>query len=241
MSRIIVISLCLAYTLAFGGDAADLHFIGFSEDGKYLAFEQYGIQDGSGFAYAEIILVNVPENSFAYPAITCLDEDQDMGLDMTCIRAQTQARSKLEALSIVEGNLGEHVISHPLSDLEANPKYVRFYERATVLPGFSGFREYGLTLKELEIPSDNDYLYGFGPPKMLELSINIPGIDEDIVLQKDTKLPKRRSNVLGYRIHDVYIYHYQGQKYIAVFISYTTPGFEGPDLRFMVVTANLDF
>jgi predicted secreted protein len=225
----------------YASDAAQLNFIGFSENGEYLAFEQYGIQDGSGFAYTEIIMVNVPKNSYACPTITCIGDEEHMTLAITRDSVLTKARSKLKMLSIVQGNTGEHVIHHPLSDLEADPKHVRFYEQAGGIQALSGLREYALTLNEIEVSNDNnEYGYGFGPPKMLELIINTPGVDEKVVLQRDTKLPKRRSNVLYYRIQDVYIYHCAGQKYIAVFICYDMPGFEGSDLRFMVVTARLD-
>lgn len=33
---------------AFVGDYAEMNFIGVSQDGKYMAFEEYGTQDGSG-------------------------------------------------------------------------------------------------------------------------------------------------------------------------------------------------
>jgi predicted secreted protein len=224
----------------YAGDAAQLDFIGFSEDGNYLAFEQYGFQDGSGFAYSEIILINVPENSFAYSAVNSYAENEDMTLSSTRDYAMMEARSKLAALLIVDGNTGEHVIHHPTSDIDAEPKYVRFYERSGGVPGLSGFREYALTLNEIEVIL-NDEVYGHGPPKMLELVVSTPGTNDIIVLQRDTNLPKRRSNVLSYRIQDVYMYHYAGNAYIAVFINYEMPGFEGPDMRFMVVTGKLDF
>lgn len=236
-----VSTLSLANNKLYAGDAAHLDFIGFSEDGNYLAFEQYGFHDGSGFPYSEILLIDVPENSFAYSAITYYGEDENMTLQSTRDYAIMEAQSKIEALSIIAGNTGEHVIHHPSSDLEADPKFVRFYERTGGIPGLSGFPEYALTLNEIEVTDDNDGVpYGFGPPKMLELVISTSGTSDIIVLQRDTKLPKRRSYVLSYRIQDVYVYHYAGHKYVAVFINYSMPGFEGPDMRFMVVTGKLD-
>lgn len=239
------IILCLfafsaVFNTLYAGDAAHLYFIGFSEDGKYLAFEQYGFMDGSGFPYSEIITVNVPENSFAYSAITHYAEDENRTLSSTRDNVMFDAQSKIDALGIITGNTGDHVICHPTSDIDAEPRYVHFYERSGGVPGLSGFREYALTLNEIEVIS-NDDVYGHGPPKMLELVVSTPGINDIIVLQRDTNLPKRRSNVLSYRIQDVYIYHYAGNTYIAVFINYAMPGFEGPDMRFMVVTGKLDF
>src|SRR4051812_27449066 len=44
---------------AMAADNALINMIGFSEDGAYFAFEQYGIQDGSGFAFSEIYVVDL--------------------------------------------------------------------------------------------------------------------------------------------------------------------------------------
>src|SRR5215207_8757888 len=58
-------ALCLTPVKIFAGDYANIHFIGFSRDGKYLAFEQYGTADGSGFPYADLYLLDVEKNVFA--------------------------------------------------------------------------------------------------------------------------------------------------------------------------------
>jgi len=237
-----MLALSVVNNALYAGDAAELNFIGFSNNGNYLAFEQYGIQDGSGFAYSEIILIDVPDNSFAYSAITSRAEDEHITLESARDYTMMSALSKLDALSIVTGNTGDHVICHPLSDLEADPRYVRFNERSGGIPGLSGFREYAVTLNEIEVISDEDgYGYEFGPPKMLELSIGTPGTNDIIVLQRDTKPPKRRGHVYSYRICDVYLYHYTEHLYIAVLINYSMLGFEGPDMRFMAITGELDF
>ncbi len=33
--------------------------IGYSEDGNYFAFEQFGIQDGSGFAFSDVFVIDL--------------------------------------------------------------------------------------------------------------------------------------------------------------------------------------
>jgi predicted secreted protein len=59
------------------GDYANLNFVGFSKDGRYLAFEEYGVQDGSGFPYSSYYFVDVAKNSFAAPSINVrLDNEQ---------------------------------------------------------------------------------------------------------------------------------------------------------------------
>src|SRR5688572_13468042 len=66
MKALLLIGVLLSL-LAVGvraGDYAKLNFIGFSKTGKYLAFEEYGVQDGSGFPYSAFYIVNVETNSY---------------------------------------------------------------------------------------------------------------------------------------------------------------------------------
>ena len=57
----------LAASCVFAGDYADLKFIGFSADGRYLAFEESGAWDGAGGDYATTYFVNVAKNTYALP------------------------------------------------------------------------------------------------------------------------------------------------------------------------------
>jgi predicted secreted protein len=50
-------ALLLAVPAAHAGDYAYRDILGFSSDGKSFAFEEYGVQDGSGFPYANIFVV----------------------------------------------------------------------------------------------------------------------------------------------------------------------------------------
>lgn len=64
---------------ALAGDRALIDFIGFSPDAKYFAFEEFGIQDGSGFAYSNIFVV---------------DLENDTWLEGTPIRVRTEDENK---------------------------------------------------------------------------------------------------------------------------------------------------
>jgi len=60
-------SLILAAALAtpaMAGDRALIDFIGYSADGGHFAFAESGIQDGSGFPYANIYVVDVADNAW---------------------------------------------------------------------------------------------------------------------------------------------------------------------------------
>ena len=50
-----LMALAIAFP-AVAGDFANRDIIGFSADGSRFAFEEYGQQDGSGFAYSNIYI-----------------------------------------------------------------------------------------------------------------------------------------------------------------------------------------
>ena len=62
--RGLALSLCLPLA-AQAGDRAQFNPLGYSGDGRYFAFEQFGIQDGSGFPYSEIFLIDLDTDRFA--------------------------------------------------------------------------------------------------------------------------------------------------------------------------------
>ena len=49
---------------AKAGDAATLNVLGFSSDGAIFAFEEYGVQDGSGFPYANRYYIDTATDTF---------------------------------------------------------------------------------------------------------------------------------------------------------------------------------
>jgi predicted secreted protein len=59
--------LILACTMATGvraGDVAELAILGFSQSGGIFAFEEYGVQDGSGFPYANRYYIDTATDSY---------------------------------------------------------------------------------------------------------------------------------------------------------------------------------
>ena len=68
-ATLVFVFLCALSSIASAGDFATLNFIGFSKDGRYLAFEEYGTQDGSGFPYSNFYFVDVVKNIFAAKSI----------------------------------------------------------------------------------------------------------------------------------------------------------------------------
>lgn len=222
---------------SFAGDYANLNFIGFSKDGRFLAFEQYGTQDGSGYPYAEIFFINTEKNSYAAaPVSVRIDRD---GATENSVRnkANLAAAKKLRELKIVKGNTGSLVLSHLTTDLTFNENLknkaetVRFAELV-----FSSYQkgDYELSLKSVPAKMKDCDIFEQEIFKF-ELTLKDNESNEMKILQKDADLPKSRGCALSYSIQNVYIY----ADALAVFLNVLTPGFEGADMRYMVVSGKM--
>jgi predicted secreted protein len=213
--RALPLLFLLLLGLARAGDAATLEFWGFSPDGKYLAFEQYGTRDGSGFPYAELYVVEVARNVIVAAANVVIQSDRPGEARR---RAFTQSQAALRRYRIAQGNQGRFAgavgKNHAAQSLEFS----------------AAGATYTLELTTLEAPASRNCLTD---PKLLELRLS-SGRNAR-VLQRDSRLPASRACAHDYEIHSVFVL---GSS-LAVFVRVTRDGFEGWDLRWMVVTAQL--
>ena len=63
---------------ALAADGAEFNAIGYSPDSRYFAFEQYGVQDGSGFPYWQVFVVDLKTNEWVKgaPVRVVLENEQ---------------------------------------------------------------------------------------------------------------------------------------------------------------------
>ena len=80
---------------AHARDVAELETLGFTKDGSVFAFEEYGVQDGSGFPYANRYYIDTNDDSFlkGTPIRIRLDDE-----NATLEAARLNARQKGEAI-----------------------------------------------------------------------------------------------------------------------------------------------
>jgi predicted secreted protein len=119
---LILLTAVLSST-ALAGDFSQLNFIGFSKDGKYLAFEEYGIGSSDEAGVSSIYFVNTLKNEYAAPpvffrAADSFEETYDYSSD-SAARRQTRlsAASALKKYGIIPGNTGDQVIARLLNDV----------------------------------------------------------------------------------------------------------------------------
>lgn len=229
--------LMLSPAKIFAGDYANLNFIGFSKDGKFLAFEEYGTSDGAGFPYSNIYFIETEKNSYASAPVKVFIENENSTEAKVRNKSKLLAAKTLLKLKIVAANTGTHVVSHLITDLSNNPaknssETVKFAEQ---ISSNHQQGDYQLSLDSILTKTKECEDFGFETYK-LELSLKNNENNAVSSLQKDAALPKSRGCAMSYRIQDVFLY----DKYIAVILNMNTPGFEGPDMRFLTVAGKLN-
>jgi predicted secreted protein len=242
-------SLSFLFMMLFGatalaGDAADFLPLGFSKDGTYYAFAQTGVQDGSGFPYAQVAVVNVAKNSFAASRSVVL-EDIDGSRGLTPEHALNKALSQvnLGRFGIRRGqNLGRDLLLRLDTDFSSYSQTLFSYDFWAEGGASLTIPKYELLVETVDGEDTTEgqwctELLG-ERPQMLKLTLQgREGTDETrLVLQEDRRLPRSRSCVNAYSVRRVT--EFRGALVVAV--SFTTPGFEGPDVRHMVVTGRFN-
>ena len=195
--------------------------LGFSADGGIFAFEEYGIQDGSGFAYANRYYIDTAKDAFvAGSPIRIQPKDEDPSVD----DVRAEARKKGEAI-VSDTELAKHMgytaAINPVSELSADP-YRIVANSSRLYPQPSDPMEF--RLEELEgIKSgveceESQEIRGF---RLLKVDTHPGGATK--VLHEDKQIPASRGCPLGYRISVVQSYFPDGGPHIAVVISRCAP------------------
>jgi predicted secreted protein len=226
-----VIALFAAIPAAIAGDYAYRDILGFSPDGRYFAFEEYGVQDGSGFPYSNIYVVDTAFDSWVEGTpIRRRIDDEASPLN----KARAEARAKAEPI-LTKHKIelrGLLVVSNPATELSADPYSVRFRTNNFFnMPE----RSWSLRLTPLVFP-DPPNCKDLGPVKGFKLELTPPE-GEMRVLNEDKSVPDSRFCPRDYAISDVVTYTPEdGETTIAVLLSLFRQGFEGTDRRFLAVT-----
>jgi len=252
--------LALTASPVLAGDAAQVDVIGFSQDGAYFAFEQYGEQDGSGMAYSDIVVVDVAKNEWAAkPVRVTLDPEDDAdqlalwhGEDILAKvrdRARFRAGKTLRTFGLMSPAAGDERLADYAEpwgmstcerksfDFAVGPDRLRLQVNRIPIPGSDNY--YGDPLQLLELKLVQPYA---GPEiAMLDEQGNpvVPADKELCTLQRDEKLPEYRGMSYDYDVSGVYLGGPKGM-HLVVVVGYHEPGFEGPDKRYLVVSTILE-
>ncbi|MBL0371423.1 DUF2259 domain-containing protein [Rhizobium sp. KVB221] len=231
VALVLLVGASLAGTSAHAGDSAQLDVIGFSADGRIFAFEEFGVQDGSGFAYSNIYFLDTQEDKFlpGTPFKVLAAEEMTLG------KIRKAARGK--ALPLIdkydlENNPGLTVAYNPVSEAESNPHRLKFY-RYPVSPPFGP--AFTVELKPKLFPAPKTCLNMEGAFSGFSLSFTEPSKH---LIYEDQQVPSSRYCPNGYRLGAVIASDVNSAPAM-VMIQVSNFGFEGNDERWIAVPVRL--
>lgn len=225
--------MCVAASsVALAGDAAELNILGFTTDGKVFAFEEYGVQDGSGFPYANRFYIDTTSDQFVSgtPIRARIDED---GASTADARRKTAEQGE-QIIPSQKLRPGFTAAYNAVTEQSADPFRIVALPRP-IFPPID--KAVGLRLEEIDLPGDAN-CEGFGQAKGFRLIRFDPETNADIAtLHEDKRIPASRSCPLGYRLGALYTDMENGV--MAVLVSTRGAGFEGPNNRWLAITGSL--
>lgn len=232
----------LALFLAFGigaalaGDRAQLNVIGYSSDGHYFAYEEFGIQDGSGLAYSSIYVIDLAADKWTYgtPFDARASEDNP-DVTLTSVRAR--------ALANAQESLGPRHVGSAVEILallgdgvpDADGKTMVVANALCCAPGATDDSRFTFTLRTYPAKSPETYCTDMD---VVGYALTLDDGQSTSTLHEDGKvLPHSRGCTLDYRLYAVLAPFDAKGPWVAMVSSYPF-GFEGPDRRFLAVPVN---
>jgi predicted secreted protein len=239
---------------AQAGDAAARRIVGFSPDGNYFAFEQYGQLDAGASAsgWSEIDIIDTRTDQFVGgKPIRIVDENEEATLTIDQARKQAAA----EAASI----LARYAIA-PRGDRTAVDKFtfpdeMVAYNDIARLEQVSQkwlsptYDELGISTIQLDqilaqsttdcSASFDETLQGDTSGEALGFRLTLQGQDGKPIkiLHEDKAVPGSRNCPTSYSLSEAYEFTPNGQPAVlAVLVQRFSQGFEGRDRRFIAVT-----
>lgn len=222
-----LVQLAFSVTLAAAADASDRAIIGFSRDGSHFAFEEYGMQDGSGFPYADIYIINLKTDKWVKGSpIRVIVREENATAYTARHQALTEAAPLIEKYGTVQpakllasNAVGERVTSpHKMT-------FKRFHNVSTL---------WTVQLTEIDIEQPGE-CKPFSPVRGFTLATGIVGKGPAVEVYRDKQLPKSRGCPESYKLADVIAFGENENAPAVVLVHKLTFGFEGHDARFIAV------
>ena len=220
---------------AFAGDFSTREIIGFSSDGNTFAFEEYGIQDGSGFAYSTIYAIDTRTDEWLPGSpFKVQSDDEIISLDDIRTKSKTAAANILATITepgtLNATNQPLEVVDNPLR-MTARPWHFTPPTSERI-----EFRIEPIAMQGQSYCADFGQVFGF---RLTRTAMKVG--ETTTLLHEDKQIPKSRGCPLRYRFADIVTHRVEqtGDLATAILVLYETVGFEGPDGRYLAVTTRL--
>lgn len=238
MKKLLCVSFLslLTFATAMAGQSSHTRPIGFSKDGKYFAFIEYTMQDGSGFTDASVKFLNIAKNDYAEKAVVVEDRNEMANLIKTREKALVKAQPILTKLGIVKNNF-DFLVSRLITDMDVT-KSNDLQKKAT----FSTYHTL-MSPSSYEVSLDlklgkHELCYDEVEAKMLKVSLKKEN-GKAVVLQEDKELPKSRGCAYDYSIQDIIVKE-DSRTEVVVLITVMQKDMEGPSSKVIAITGKLE-
>lgn len=243
MWRLLVL-LLLAAPAAQAADSAQSRAIGFSPDGRYFAFEQYGIQDGSGFGYSDIFILDIERDRWVPGTpVQVLIEDESTHIDEARKQASQQAQPLITQFKAT--GTFDTLLHRPFTDYwhdRRKVRFARYYSSTADTGAYDALGSYELEVKDVALPTPAECTEtDIAMPVGMEVSMKNLKTGVTKTFARDTSIPKSRGCAHGYDIEAIFAptSHDTGIDPLVALIGVYTRGFEGSDRRFIAVPLEL--
>lgn len=230
--------LAAAHGMARAADWADREIIGFSPDGATFAFEEFGVQDGSGFPYANVYVIDTATDSWVKGTpVRVLVEDETVNLDEARAKALEDAEAVLTGRGVIPHGY-DLVASNPPSEMSADPHGVRFLAHRQ--PHFMS-RIWDLRLTPLPMPEGEACANLDGAVHGFRLVLTDPDGNARTI-HEDKAVPASRFCPRDYAITDVIVFRPgDGEEAVMIVLLHLIrQGFEGEDRRYLAVATTFE-
>lgn len=221
--------------LAAAGDFAEFRSLGFSPDGSIYAFDQYGIQDGSGFPYAERYFINVVNDTYVKgtPFKVRID-DENASIEQAQDMIVDQSANLIDQLNI-RAEVGRLSAFNPSTELSGDAFKIS-YQSTAYEPNPNDPFEVSLEMFDTAPkPHCSDFMENV---QAFRLKLKTPPDAISQTIYEDKSVPKSRNCPIEYRMGGVVTFE-KFQKpslslhlFLVLVKSY---GFEGPDGRWIAI------
>ena len=235
MTTVMPICLFLISNSALSEDQAWFRLVGFSADGVYAAWEMGGIQDGSGFQWIELEILDTGSSlqveRYRYVWDECVDE---LPGEADIASIQKTIESLCEDYGIQSDSYDSPLIYHPLTDLSVRGDSVVFclecysprYKSSDIL----------LTLTSVHADIEQNYPDWFPDP--VRPVLHVVQEEASHLFFSEELIPEQHRMNFEYSIAAIYK-NPALHRSLLVVLHCTRPGFEGPDGRFRVVSGSI--
>lgn len=221
---------------AHAGRYAQRQILGFSPDGRYFAFEQFGRLDNlTELSYAEISIIHRDDNRpVPGTPIRKILHDSSGGafpknLEIVRKAAAQAAQKLLHQLKIAPR--GYHLASNPMTELVADPHHIQI----ELMPITGQTAPIAFTLDDYPLPQHAPGQICDEPVMGFSLTMEQAG-EPPMTVFTDAEVPVDRGCVLNYAIADIFRLEETGPPYsYAALIRYERADIEGPDTRFLAI------